>query len=266
MMRALTRAVDGSVSAWRVCASQQRRASWSRCWSSLGTLDRVTGRRGFSTADEASPLAFEMIEPLPEPPARRKLPWRPRPARPDGLRSQLAHLRPRSPAASPTRAPHGASRSSTTSTTDAPTPSSDTAPRETHQFPSVPTIRARSTSPRTPSSAPRDTYDASRGSPNPPTPETRFPPPPSSATPSGVRSPSAPSLASSRAPRRRIQSRGRRRVRNLNRPVLVRSGGRSTPRRRRWRRIRIRTACVACWTPSRGFRVDSNPAKRSPPR
>ena len=74
MMRALTRAVDGSVSAWRVCASQQRRASWSRCWSSLGTLDRVTGRRGFSTADEASPLAFEMIEPPPGTPGAAEAP------------------------------------------------------------------------------------------------------------------------------------------------------------------------------------------------
>lgn len=65
-MRALTRAVDGSVSAWRVCVSQQRRASLSWCsWSPLGTLDRVSGRRGFSSADEASPLAFEMIEPPP---------------------------------------------------------------------------------------------------------------------------------------------------------------------------------------------------------
>ena len=152
-----------------------------------------------------------------------------RPARPDGLRSQLAHLRPRAlpprrrrgrPMALRARRPH----LPRTHQRRAPTPrrAEPTSSRRSRR--SVPVDLAADAVVR----AARH-HDASRGSPNPPTPERvsrrRVIGPPSGKI--ALRA----SLASSRAPRRRIQSRGRRRVRNLNRPVLVRSGGRSTPRR-----------------------------------
>ena len=191
MMRALTRAVDGSVSAWRVCASQQRRASWSRCWSSLGTLDRVTGRRGFSTADEASPLAFEMIEPPPGTPGAAEAPLA---LVLHGLmgsgRNWRTFVRALSRRVADEGAPwrfalvdhiyHGRTNAELR-----------------HRAARNPPVPVGPDDPCPVDLAADAVVRAARhirrvqGSPNPPTPETRFPPPPSSATPSGVRSPSA---------------------------------------------------------------------------